>query len=114
MIKILVFVGLGLFLLYVLYDKISWALAKYDEAKRGVLIIARHVKAFRKQIKDLPNKGRLDEIFQDILIQNARAAFVIGGAKLMFEVNDVKAFEDEAPKETEDIVDEESRNLHIV
>lgn len=109
----LLFVGL-----YFAYDRISWILAKRDEAKRSVIIIARHIKAFRHQIADKPNKGQLDEIFQDILIENARVAYVLGGVKLMYEVNDAKAFEKEYPKElenAEDFVEEvtegETRNL---
>ena len=111
---IIIGILLGFVLLYAIYDRVSWAIAKYEEAKRSVIIIARHIKSFRHQIADAPNKGRLDEIFQDILVENARVAYVLGGVKLLYEVSDSKPFEKEEPTVNEDVVKDESRNLHTV
>lgn len=109
---------ISLFVLYIVYDKISWRLAKYEEARRSVVIIARHIKAFRKQIADAPNKGKLDEIFQDMLIEDARIAYVLGGVKLMYEVTDSVPYEKEMPEENLDskdvLEDEESRKIQVI
>ena len=115
MIWVILVVLIGLFVLYIVYDKVSWMLAKYDDAKRSIVIIARHIKAFRRQIADAPNKGKLDETFQDILIQSANIAYVLGGVKLMYEVNDARPFEKEQPStQPEDTVEDDSRNLQVI
>lgn len=115
MIWVILVVLIGWFVLYTVYDKVSWMLAKYDDAKRSIVIIARHIKAFRRQIADAPNKGKLDETFQDILIQSANIAYVLGGVKLMYEVNDARPFEKEPPStQPEDVVEDDSRNLQVI
>lgn len=92
---IFVWLGLGIagiFLLVFIYDKITWYQAKFEEAKRGTVIIAEHMKLLRECLLYAPgpDKDELEEIFTSIQINNARSAYILGGIKLLEKVSNVR------------------------
>ena len=101
-------------LLYFAYDRISWYLASYEAAKRSVIIIAEYMKTFRHQIADKPGKGKIDEMFQKIQVENAKVAYVLGGVKLLDKVSKVELPSSETKEVNENIVEDDSRNLQGV
>lgn len=85
-------VVLAMFIIWLIYDKVSWHLAKYDEAKNGVVVIAEHMRFLRECLLNstTPEKKELEEIFQAIQLNNARAAYILGGIKLLEKVSIVR------------------------
>lgn len=83
---------LAMFVIWLIYDKVSWHLAKYDEAKNGVVVIAEHMRFLRECLLNstTPEKKELEEIFQAIQLNNARAAYILGGIKLLEKVSTVR------------------------
>ena len=84
---------LGLVILYIAYDRICWYLAKLEESRRGVQIIAEHIADLRDSLasSNSSTKKELDDIFKSIQLENARIAYTIGGVKLLDKVANATA-----------------------
>lgn len=105
---------IALGVLYAIYDKFIWYMAKREEAKRGAVTIAEHMELLRDllSMSDSPERKALDDIYKSIQVENARMAYVIGGVKLLDKVS--RAEPAQIKQETETLVKEESRKLHVV
>ena len=88
--SILVF--LGMWVIWLIYDKISRYVAKFEEARHGTIVIAEHMKFLRECLvnSNASDKKELEGIFQAIQLNNARSAYILGGIKLLDKVSKVQ------------------------
>lgn len=103
---------------YAAYDRFLWWRAKYDEAKDGVILIAKHMKLLRASINatDSANRKRLEGMFSSVQLADARIAYILGGARFLDEVSRVEAsslydLPNEQPKEKEEKSDLYSKSI---
>lgn len=87
-----ILVLLGMWVIWLIYDKISWYVAKFEEARHGTIVIAEHMKFLRECLvnSNTPDKKELEGIFREIQLNNARSAYILGGIKLLDKVSKVQ------------------------
>lgn len=103
----------ALIFLYVMYDRVMWYAAKYEESKVGVVKMAEDIMALRDMVEnsDLENWKEYSKILQRMQVENARVSYTLGGVKLLDKVTRTEP----APIKTETIiVEEDSRKIQVV